>query len=516
MQDMTSNNKFLTVLLSAALLSVGLVSRAAGPHSIYPDSGQREALGRIYDASYDHNPSMLSWWDYSTWSTIGAEAYAESGKLHAPLSPDGRLGGKVGTSSILHQKGSGWSFSGKFEYGIESTDSLRSTLSYRRKPYGSPSMFFCIAPARTWEIQNYTLGATASKRLGERWSLGAQIEYIGWKQFRKSDVRNEQSALDIRIEAGATVAAGRSLLSAGFIYERYKEKPQFSRVYNSGADYFIYLMTGLGTQVTGLENSPSWTQNVPGAYLEWALRGDTNRLSVRYSFKYGQDHLKSESTQSSSYQETRTEYAFMAHGLELADVRSLGNGGKLLFDTDFYLTQGDGSDWNKTISSFVEDYQALLYGGSLSAGYYNSSSWFRKAGISAAADGENRHDKNYDATLDGIRLVCGASVGFGCRAGKADISLDLNGGMSFWPYADYEPNAARDGYNIYTTYVGRAEEAYMNAGQWLAGLKFDVEFPVGKNLVDLGAAWSYSRAVAENVYRDASRQTGRVFMNFCF
>ena len=510
------SNKGITIVSCAALLLAGTVSRAAGPHRIYPDAVQREALGRIYDASYDRNPSMLSWWDYSTWSTIGADGYVGKGSLHSPMAPDGRLGGKVGTRSVMHQENTGWSFSGKFEYGIETTDSLRSTLSYRRKPYGSPTMFFCIAPARTWEIQNYTLGAAASKKFGDRWSWGAQIDYVGWKQFRKSDVRNEQSALDIRLETGATASLGGSLLSAGLIYERYKEKPQFSKAFNSGADYFIYLMTGLGTQMTGLENSPSWTQNVAGAYLDWSARGEANRFSVKYSFKYGADHLKSESTQSSAYQETRTGYAFMSHALDVSDMLSLPGGGRLLFDADLYFTDGTGSGWNRTVSSFIDDYSAMLYGGSAMFGYYDSSNWLRKAGLSVTAAGESRHDKNYDATMDGLNLISDAFVGFGFKSGNTDVNFDLDGGVSLWPYAEYDPNAARDGYNIYTTYIGMAEYAYMQAGQWHTGAGVCVEFPLRRTLVGLGAVLSYSRAIADNVYKDRDYRSGRVYINICF
>lgn len=513
---MISSKSISLILTCAAFLLPGALSGAERQRGLFPDARSRATLSGIYKSVYEKNPSMLSWWDYDVWSVIGTEAHAGKGKLHSPTSPDGSKGLNINTESILHQKNTGWTFSGKFEYGIDWADSVRSTLSYRKRPYGSPSMFFCIAPASSWELQHYTLAATASKRLGSRWSAGAHLEYVGGKQFRKSDVRNEQTSLDISLEAGATGLFGRNLLSAGLSYERYKEKPEFSRVYNSGADYFIYLMNGLGTQVTGQENSPSWRQNVPGVYVSWGHHGAKNRITARYSFKIGEDCWKSEAIQSSTRQEKFTNYDFMFHSVSLSDLLTLSGERRLIFDGDFSFVSGESSNWSKSTSSFIADYDALLYEGRAGVRYSNPGGWFRAAGINAILAGESRHDKNYDARLDDMNLCGTAMAGFGAKIGKTDLDLTLSAGLSTWLQADYQPNAAKDGYNIYTTYIGKAEEAFLDAGQWHAGAELSVEFPVRKTLLSVGAAYNYAGAVADNVYKGARRQYGNIFLNICF
>lgn len=500
----------------AASLLPGIISGAEKPHNLFPDTQTRETLTGIYGAVYEKNPSLLSWWDYETWSTIGTEASAGGGKLHSPMAPDRIKGISVKTESILHQKNTGWTFSGKFEYGIDIADSVSSTLSYRKRPYGSPSMFFCIAPGARWELQHYSLAATASKRLGDAWSAGVHLEYLGGKQFRKSDVRNEQTSLDISLEAGVTGIFGKNLLSAGLSYGRSKEKPQFSRAYNNGADYFIYLMNGLGTQITGVESAQSWRQNVPGAYLSWGLHGERNRLTAGYSFKYGEDCWKSEGIQSASRQEKITRYEFTAHEVSLTDILDLECGGKLIFNGSLDFVSGKSSNWNKTASVFIEDYSSTVYGGHAGILFSNSDRIFRKAGIHADASGESRHDKNYDARLDGLNVSGNIFAGFGAKAGKADISMEVNGGVSKWLTADYQPNAAKDGYNIYTTYVGMAEKAYMDAGQWNTGIRLNVEFPAGKTLISLGGSYSYHGAAADNQYKGTRWQYGKFFLNICF
>ena len=511
------SSKLLSItILSAALLLPGTQSGAGEPHDFFPDRQTRETLKHIYTTSYERNPSMLTWWDYETWSTIGVEGSFGKGRLHSPLTTDGTRGININTESILHQDKTGWTFSGKFEYGIELNDSLRYTLSHGKRPYGSPSMFFCIAPAQKWELQHYTLAATASKKLGTHWSAGVHLEYIGGKQFRKTDVRNEQSSLNIVLDAGATGVFGNNMLSAGLLYERNKEKPQFSRIYNSGPNYTIYLMNGLGTQITKLETSPSWSQNIPGAYLSWARRGGHNRVNIKYSFKYGVDSWKSEYTQSSTYQSKRTKYKFTSHGLDLTDILTLGCGGNMIFDGSFAFTAGNSSNWNNTASVFIEDYSALQFDAHAGILYSNPIKWFRKVGVNADVTGENRHDKNYDAKMDGINLYGDAFAGFGTKIGKADLSADIHGGISSWLTANYSPNAAKDGNNIYTTYIGRAEEAYMNADTWHAGAGLNIEFPAGKTLINIGASYSYTGTSADNTYKGTKWQSGKISLSVCF
>ena len=65
---------------------------------------------------------MLSWWDYATYSVIGAALdygmqaavpIVECG-LHHPQTYDRMLKGGVETESILHMPEKGWSFHGRF------------------------------------------------------------------------------------------------------------------------------------------------------------------------------------------------------------------------------------------------------------------------------------------------------------------------------------------------------------------------------------------------------------------
>ncbi len=513
---MISSKSIQSFLLCAAFLLPELNSGAERPHGFFPDRQERDALKHIYNTTYDHNPSMLSWWDYSTWSVIRTDGHITNGKLHSPIEPDGQKGLTISTESILHQQKSGWSFSGKFEYGIDITDSLRSTLSYNKRPNGSPSMYFCIAPAQRWEIQHYALEATASKKLGTNWSAGIQIKYVGGKQFRKTDVRNDQTSLDINIDAGATGLFGKNMLSAGLSYERHKEKPNFSRAYNSGADWFIYLMTGLGTQLTGLENEPSWRQNVPGIYIGWGRRGDRNRLNTRYLFSYGEDCWKNEARQSASKQSKMTKYHFIRHTISLTDILTMNCGGRMIFDGSVSFISGNNSNWNNTTKQFIDNYSVITADGNIGVRYVNSRSWFRKAGIDANLNGENRHDKNYDSKLNDISLDSDIFASFGLTIGKADISLDVCGGVFSWLSADYEPNAAKDGFNIYTTYIGKANEAYMNAGQWHAGTSVSVEFLAGKTLISIGASYKYNGTSANNIYKGTKRQSGNLFLNVSF
>lgn len=511
---MTLTKHIYNSFVLLAFLLPGIVSAAEKPDYSVASSGDRENNDRIYSSVYDKNPSLLTWWDYGTWSVIGVEGYSGKGMLHSPLSPDGSRGLKVETRSILHQKDKGWSFSGKFSYSIGVTDSLRSILSYRRKPYGSPSFFYCLVPAKTWEVQQYALSATATKNFHGRWSVGAQLDYTGDKQFRKTDVRNDQSALEINVSVGASVLLGSNILSAGLSYERNKEQPNFSILYNSGERYTIYLMNGMGTQMSNL-TQPVWQQNVFGGYVGWAWRGDKNRLAARAYFKSGKDCTEDKSTQIASRQERWTEYSFSDYGISATDILHLSAEKDLIFDVEASLTSGKSSGWNQASKKFIQNYNEDMYEASVGARYVTRG-WFRKAGVNVGLNGENRLDKNYDARLDYMTLTGNAFTGFGVKAGKVDVALDLDGGISNGLSVDYQPNAAKDGSNIYTTNIGRKEESWLETGVWNAGVGLQADIPIRKVVLNVGGRYRYAGEYSSEAFSGQKWQNFNVFLRVWF
>lgn len=511
---MISTKRIYNSFILLAFLLPGIISAAEKPDYLVASSGDRENNDRIYSSVYDKNPSLLTWWDYGTWSVIGVEGYSGKGMLHSPLSPDGSRGLKVDTRSILHQKDKGWSFSGKFSYSIGVTDSLRSTLSYRRKPYGSPSFFYCLVPAKTWEVQQYALSATATKNFNGKWSVGAQLDYTGDKQFRKTDVRNDQSALEINVAAGASVLIGDNILSAGLTYDRNKEQPNFSILYNSGERYTIYLMNGMGTQMSNL-TQPVWQQNVFGGYVGWVWRGDKNRIATRAYFKSGKDYTEDKSTQIASRQERWTEYSFSSYGISATDILHLTAEKDLIFDVEASLTSGKGSGWNQASKRFIQNYNEDMYEVSAGARYVTRGC-FRKAGVNVGLNGENRLDKNYDARLDYMTLTSNVFTGFGVKAGKVDVALDLDGGISNGLTVDYQPNAAKDGSNPYTTNIGRKEESWLETGMWNAGACLQADIPIRKVVLNVGGRYRYAGAYSSEAFSGQKWQNCSVFLRVWF
>ncbi len=511
---MISTKHIYNTFILLAFLLPGIISAAEKPAHSISSSGDRENNDKIYNSVYDKNPSLLTWWDYGTWSVIGVEGYSGKGLLHSTLSPDGARGLNIETRSILHQKDKGWSFSGKFSYSIGVTDSLRSTLSFRKKPYGSPSFFYCLVPAKTWEVQQYALSATATKNFHGKWSVGAQLDYTGDKQFRKTDVRNDQSALEINVSAGASVVMGGNILSAGLTYERNKEQPSFSILYNSGERYTIYLMNGMGTQMSNL-TQPVWQQNVFGGYVGWNWHGEKNRFASKLYFKSGKDFTEDKSTQIAASQERWTEYNFSEYGISATDILQLSAENELIFDVEASLTSGKSSGWNQTSKRFIQNYNVDMYGVSAEVRYV-ARGWFRKAGLNVDLNGENRLDKNYDARLDYMTLAGNIFTGFGVKAGKTDISLDLTGGLSNGLSVDYQPNAAKDGTNIYTTNIGRNEESWLKTGLWNAGAGLQVDIPIRKVVLSVGGRYRYTGALSSDAFSGQKWQNCNVFLRVWF
>ena len=187
----------------------------------------------------------------------------------------------------------------------------------------------------------------------------------------------------------------------------------------------------------------------------------------------------------------------------------------MIFDVEASLTSGKSSGWNQASKKFIQNYNEDMYEASVGARYVTRG-WFRKAGVNVGLNGENRLDKNYDARLDYMTLTGNAFTGFGVKAGKVDVALDLDGGISNGISVDYQPNAAKDGSNIYTTNIGRKEESWLETGVWNAGVGLQADIPIRKVVLNVGGRYRYAGAYSSEAFSGQKWQNVNVFLRVWF
>lgn len=457
-----------------------------------PRQAERAFSKTQYEYVYRDNPAMLSWWDYAPYSVIGVRFDYEKGDLHHPQTYDRLLKGQVETESILHLPEKGWTFHGRFVYEYGMADSVRANLSYGLRSNGSPSFYFCRKPASEWNIQRYGFEATASKQLGERWSVGGQFDYTGDLSFRKSDVRNQQTALGIHIVLSATYRPSEHhVLSIGADYLRNKEKPLFSIIYSSGPDYTIYLMNGLGTYITDRQSDMVWIENTPSFLFQWMQTGDRNRFSLSYRFSSGHDQWRYQGTQAATRQEKWTRYDFTAHRIALSEIvylrRSLLN-----IRGELELVSGKGKSWNRTTSLFIRNYDYKGTHGNLAVEWHPYRSVLQELTIGGTYESEKRRDKSYDYRFNHSTMTAFARAQIGFDIGSVGTYLAVNGAYTHNPSVRHLPKAATETNNEYTKWIGIPLARWLGTDFARFGGSLGVEIPLRRTLLEIGLSADYA------------------------
>lgn len=509
--------RIIISLFLSAVCALMTYAQQAG-FSALPVYSEREFSTVQYDYTYSYNPAALSWWDYETMSVAGASFTYGKGSLHHPQTYDRIAKATVLTESVLRQPEKKWTFHGKFIYENGSADSVRTNLSYRLRESGSPSFCFCRKTASRWNLQKYGLQAAASRQIGKRWSVGGQIEYTGDLAFRKSDTRNQQTTLTIHaVLSGSFMITRSHILSLGADFLRTKEKPLFSRAYNTGPDYNTCLMNGLGTYIKDLESNVSWREIVPGAFVQWIQRSSANRASVTYKFSDGNDRWMNNAMQSESGQDIWTKYCYMRHSLLFSDIVTLGNS-LLNIRGDGQFTSGRGHSWNKTTSVYIQNYDFRGIDAGLDLEWRPGRTVVKQISAGAGYVSDTRRDKSYDYLFSSSSIEATASLLFGFGAGKAELTAGIDGIYHCCTGLTSEPGAAVESNNEYTKYIGVPLARWAGTDYACAGILFNADVPVKNVLAGIGIKADYSlpAGTVSETYRNTGFFGGRIFLNVYF
>ena len=476
-----------------------------------PDKAQRDFYDTQFSYIYEENPSMLPWWEYPVYTEITLEGDYAGGKLHHPQTVDGLLLGRVYTESIVRLPDNKWTFSGSFVYENGRTDSLRANLSYRLRDNGSPSFYFCKNPGARWNIQKYGLTAAAARKFGRHWSAGISAVYTGDMSFRKNDVRNAQTTLniDIRLSASCHLESGH-VLSLGASWLHAKEKPSFSIMYSSGPDYTIYLMNGLGTYLTDLQNNMSWIENAPGAFVQWLQRNEKNEFSIAYDFRSGNDGWYQRGIQAEDRQQRWTDYRYMKHRLTFSESLFLGRS-SIHLRGGAGITTGSGKSWNNVSSVYIRNYNYSARTADISMEWRPGTAILESVTAGAGYVSENRQDKSYNYRLGESVMDAFLKVQTGFNIGSVHAGIFAAGGYRTGLSLSHRPGAAANTGNIYTEYVG------IPLGEWydedIAGFSagIDADIPVGTDIIAVGAGYSRDMSLRSERSRDTVRLSVSIF-----
>lgn len=216
------------------------------------DNRSRQQVLIDYQRHLAPNTFLLTTIGNRTITRGNADFSYTGGDFYSPLEMGNNKGVNVDVASLL--KIGEWNLFGGFSYKNKFAGKSRSALMYPVNYEDNP-LFLFQHHSSEWNTQQYRFSVKGARKVGcGRWRIGFMGTYSGYLAYKQTDIRNEQTTLDMILGAGAGYQlSSQWLLGLDVSYNWTKTSPNFSIVYNHQPDdiYFKnYMNVGYGTVIT--------------------------------------------------------------------------------------------------------------------------------------------------------------------------------------------------------------------------------------------------------------------------
>lgn len=434
---------------------------------------------------FSETPSLLTGWNYDSWSYIGADYDLAKGNFRNPQKYNSLSQINIKTESIFRPATNKWIFHGAFRYTNGTADSVYSNLKYHIDQNGSPYYLFQKKEGN-WNLQNYEFDVTAANQVTKKLSLGFKILYTGDLTFRTTDTRNNQTSLvaDL-ITSAAYKVSKNNTVSLSVDYSRVKTEPNLTDKFrHESADltYNRYLNTGLGSYIKNIDFAMISLDKSYGGIIQWLNQSQGSSYSAIYEFFTGEEVYTNKKLTNINEQNKILKYNYTSHKARISTLHTLSNS-FVSTCLNFKMTNGHANQWSNTATSYTSNYSVDIMDVDFKATLYRPLSFLRRVNVLANFHDESRFDKNYGYRFEYTNVYTGVNAeamykfkyfrtGFmlGAAYGKNLDNLNF-------------PNAASS--NIYVNWIANPLMGYLACDYFEvpAYLRFDIPFK--NNLVEI-------------------------------
>lgn len=240
---------------------------------------------------YKFIPSNLWLWENGDYSSIFLGGSKDKGdfKTVNDFDQNQKLSFKSESVQSFHE--SGWRFYGNFTLDISNHDNALWNLGYYNSEVGSP---FTLITQRNgdFNVKHYGLNGILNKKLGEKLSIAAGVNYSGDIFSRMNDTRNEFYTLTAEFKGAFTYTLNKHRnISLGVSYFFMKGQPNFSNEFKTdGPEYYLYFNEGLGDFDNIELSATMYLKNQSPKYYIGYFSDKKNKFSAAYSLYIGNEH----------------------------------------------------------------------------------------------------------------------------------------------------------------------------------------------------------------------------------
>ncbi len=453
---------------------------------------ERDVQLQLFEDRYFGIPSLINHENiYKFTYGEGKYLYSE-GSLRHPQEYKKQNGLYLETASLASLENTNWTLYGSLEYLNTRKEDVENNLTYGVLDYGSPYYFF-QQTSGLWNHQNYNFKVAGANKVNSKLTLGAYLNYDTNFYFRKSDTRNELTALKIVGKLSASYQFNDiHLLSVSIGNELYKANSELSNKFPENnteltADY--YLNTGLGSYIKNLDSGFDTKRSIPEVQLQWFLKQGNWDLSIESDTKFGTERWIDKNILNVEENDERTRYSFVDQEFTVFYNRYKANS---LFSLNLnagYL-KGDGKVWQETGAYYAKNFTTTGYRLATGATLLFYNNFLNKVNLGIAYHNKEQYDLNYAYTFDYQYIEPQVSLGFNTSISKktaffADISALYHHVLD----VEHDPFAAN---NIFVDWIGNKIADYTGISTINYSIKLGTDFKLkNQNRLELSVSSDY-------------------------
>ena len=426
----------------------------------------------------------------------GKYLYGE-GKLRHPQEFKKQNGLYLKTASLAALENTNWTFYGSLEYLNTRIEDVENNLTYGISEYNSPYYFFQKTTG-IWNHQNYNFEISAAHKVNSKLSLGGYLNYDTNFYFRKTDTRNELTALKINGKLSASYQFNeKHLLSLALSTEFFKTDSELGNKFpenNTEVTANYYLNTGLGSYIKNIDNGFQTKRILPQLQLHWLLKQNNWDLSVESATKYGVEKWVDKNIVRVEENDELTKYSFLNQQFNVVYNQYKKNS-LLSINLNAEYLKGKGKVWQEVGTYYAKNFNATNYNFKTEANILFYKKFLNKVSLGVNYSNVEQLDLNYAYQFDYQFLE--PKVAFGLHkdvSTKTSFFTNISGLYHHVLDMQHNPYAAN---NIYVDWIGNSVADYTGTSSFNLNTKlgFNVKLK-NENTLECSLTGDYWKATS--------------------
>ncbi|OEI80747.1 hypothetical protein AST99_08020 [Formosa algae] len=456
---------------------------------------ERDFHFNLFEDRYFQMPSLLNQSNLQKFSYGELNYLYSEGELRHPQDYKKQNGLYLETASLASLKDTNWTLYGSLEYLNTRKEDIENNLTYGITENSSPYYLFQETTG-LWNHQDYNFKVSAANALNSKLTLGAYLNYDTSFYFRKTDTRNELTALKVQTKVALSYQyTPKHVFSLALSNEFYKTDSALGNKFpenNTATTANYYLNTGLGSYIKNIETGFETKRNIPELQLFWLTKQDGWDLSIESATEYGVERWRDKNIVNIEENDELSKYSFVKEQLHIFYNTYQADKLMSLRLKAEYL-KGSGEVWQDAGAYYYKNFKTTSYNVKAEADVLFYNAFLNKVSVGVNYYNKSQFDLNYAYTYDFQYIDPEIAIGLNKSiSSKTAFFANFSALYHLTLHVEHDPFAAN---NIYVDWIGNKMAYFTEIDAFNVNTKLGIDIKLkAKNRLECTLTTAYTKA----------------------